>query len=148
MSISIVLVPIAVAAIGAWQASRQETDAEGRTVCHVQTRMRDSGLLRAALADTNAAVTASANTIVADWQGVRARFNRDEREIWQVDFTGDIDEQKASGIVATIDHAYGRQVQRAVLARLRARAPLAGMTVASESLEEDDSVTLVLNVGG
>ena len=39
MSVAIVLVPLALAALSAWQASRQEVDLDGRTVCHVQTRM-------------------------------------------------------------------------------------------------------------
>lgn len=148
MSISIILVPLAMAAIAGWQASRKETDVEGRTVCHVQTRMRDSELLSAALTDTYAAVTRSAEEITADWHGVSARFRRDASGIWQVDFTGEIDERRASEIVVAIDQAYGRQVQQAVLSRLRERAPAAGMTVASETVEDDDSVTLVLNVGG
>lgn len=147
MSISLVLIPLAMAAVGAWQASRKETDADGRTVCHVQTRMRDSELLVAALTDTGAAVTRSAEAITGNWRGVRAQFQRDSSGIWQVDFTGEVDEQRAAEIVVAIDQAYGRQVQQTVLARLRARAPSAGMTVASETVEDDDSVTLVLNVG-
>jgi hypothetical protein len=148
MSISLILVPLAMAAIGTWQASRTETDTDGRTVCHVQTRMRDSELLSAALTGTHAAITRSAEEIIADWHGVKAQFRRDVRGIWQVDFTGEVDEQRAAEIVVAIDQAYGRQVQQAVLGRLRDRAPSAGMTVASETLEDDDSVTLVLNVGG
>lgn len=147
MSISIILVPLALAAVSAWQASRKETDAQGRTVCHVQTRMRDTGLLAAALADTHAGVRQSADRITATWQGVQAQFQRDDRGIWQVDFTGNIDEERASVIAAAIDQAYGRQVQQAVLSRLRDRAPQAGMTLVSEAVEDDDSVTLVLNVG-
>jgi hypothetical protein len=147
MSISLVLIPLAMAAVGAWQASRKETDADGRTVCHVQTRMRDSELLIAALTDTQAAVTRSAQTITADWHGVRAQFQRDSSGIWQVDFTGEVDEQRAPEIVIAIDQAYGRQVQQTVLAKLLDRAPSAGMTIASQTMEDDESVTLVLNVG-
>lgn len=148
MSISLVLVPLAIAAIGAFQIGRSETDAEGRNVCHVQTRMRDSSLLKAALSDTNAISSQTPETIVADWHGIRALFHRNEQGIWQVDFTGDVDGTKAANIVAAVDHAYGRQVQRAVLARLRAQAPSAGMIVASETIEDDDSVTMVLSMGG
>ncbi|MCC9195320.1 hypothetical protein QNO08_03095 [Arthrobacter sp. zg-Y820] len=148
MSISLLLVPMAIAAVGAFKIGRTETDAQGQRMCQVQTRMRDAGLLAAALADTNATVSPAADTITADWLGVRAVFHRNEQGIWQVDFTGDIDEKRAADIVAAIDLAYGRQVQQAVLARLREKAPSAGMTVASETVEDDDSVTLVLNVEG
>lgn len=147
MSVSIILVPIAIAAISAWQASKPGTDAQGRTLCQVSTRMRDEALLAAALADTNAIVGRSGTTLSADWAGVRAEFARDEARIWQATFTGDIDEERAVGVISAIDQAYGRQVQRAVVVRLKQRAPGAGMSVVSEHVETDDSMTLVLEVG-
>lgn len=112
MSVSIVLVPLAIAAISSWQASKKETDVQGRTLCHVSTRMRDMTLLAAALSDTRAAVTAIGTTLVADWSGVRAEFARDADGIWQANFTGDIDEERAIGIVGAIDQAYGLQAAR------------------------------------
>lgn len=147
MSVSIVLVPLAIAAISSWQASRSETDAQGKTFCQVGTRMRDMTLLAAALADTRAVVTASGDMLVADWSGVRAEFARDADGIWQAHFTGDIDEARAVGIVSAIDQAYGLQVQRAVVEKLKQRAPGAGMSVVSERVEADDTMTLVLEVG-
>lgn len=146
MSISLTLVPLALAAVGVWQARRADADEHERTVQHVQTRMRDEGLLAAALNDTQAAVTRAAGILRADWQGVRAEFRRDADGIWQVDLTGDVDHDKAAGIVMAIDQAYGRKVQQTVIARLRERAPAAGMTVSSETVEDDDSVTLVLDL--
>lgn len=147
MSVSIVLVPIAIAAISAWQASKSETDVQGRTMCQVGTRMRDESLLVAALRDTHAAVTKPGDTLVADWAGVRAEFGRDADGIWQAHFTGDVDEERAVGIIQAIDQAYGLQVQRAVIEKLKERAPAAGMSVVSERVEIDDSMTLVLEVG-
>lgn len=147
MSVSLLLVPLAIAGIGAFQAGRAEKDAQGRNVCHVQTRMRDRALLAAALSDTKAITSQTEETITAEWHGVRALFRRNEQGIWQVDFTGEVDEKRATDIVGAVDQAYGRQVQQAVLARLRAQAPSAGMTVASETVEDDDSVTLVLDIG-
>ncbi|MFE5291846.1 hypothetical protein ACFQ8T_06660 [Isoptericola sp. NPDC056618] len=116
------------------------------TIQRVQTRMRDVRLLAAALADTQAVVTWSAEALVADWQAIHAEFRRDDQGIWQVDMTGDVDQDSATTIVKAVDLAYGRQVQRAVLTRLHERAPAAGLTVVSERVEDDDSVTLVLDV--
>lgn len=147
MSVSIVLVPVAIAAISAWQASRTETDNEGRTLCQVTTRMRDENLLAAALADTRAVVTTSGQSLLADWAGVRAEFARDSAGIWQANFTGDVDEARAVGIIGSIDLAYGRQVQRAVVEKLKQRAPAAGMSLISERVEADESMTLILEVG-
>lgn len=147
MSVSIVLVPIAIAAISAWQASKSGTDSQGRTICQVSTRMRDEALLAAALTDTHATVAARGRTLIADWSGVRAEFGRDTDGIWQANFTGDIDEERAVGVITAIDQAYGLQVQRAVVEKLKQRAPAAGMSVISERTEADDSMTLVLEVG-
>lgn len=147
MSVSIVLVPLAIAAVASWRASRSETDPQGLTHCQVSTRMRDMTLLAAALAETRAAVTAEGEMLVAEWSGVRAEFARDANSIWQANFTGDIDEVRAVGIVSAIDQAYGLQVQRAVVEKLKRRAPGAGMSVVSERTEDDASMTLVLEVG-
>jgi hypothetical protein len=146
MSISIVLVPIAIAAVSAWAASRRDTDERGRTICQVQTRMRDDRLLGAALTDTRAKVNVGDGVITADWQGARGEFERDEQGIWQARFTGDVDEEQARNIVLAIDQAYGRRVQQAVLTRIRDQASSAGMSIESEHVDDDDNVTLVLNL--
>ncbi|MDT0223760.1 hypothetical protein [Gordonia sp. AC31] len=148
MSISIVLVPVAIAAVSAWRASRPERDpVTGRTVIGVQTRMRDTGLLTLALSDMQAQVHQHQDgSLIAQWQNTQAHFHQDPDGVWQVDFTGAIDTDSATSIVTAIDAAYGRQVQQAVLARLRERAPLAGMNVASESTDDTGTITLVLDI--
>ena len=160
MSISIVLIPAAIAA-ATWAASHGEKrEANGRTVIGVATRMRDVGLLTEALADTSAVVTQrSADSLIARWQNVSAHFHRDPARAdtaWQVDFIGQgpaergemsqVTEESVRGIVAAVDAAYGRRVQRAVLTRLRERAPQAGMTIASETVDDNDTVTVVLDL--
>lgn len=147
MSISIVLVPLAVAAIAALHSSRRDQDDTGRTVCHVGTRMRDENLLGDALSDTGAIVTCtSPNQIRAEWRGVVTDFTRDSDGIWSAHLVGEIDEERARSIIAGVDVAYGRRVQSAVLVKLRERAPAAGLYLQSEKVEEDSSVTVVLTV--
>ncbi|WP_245993371.1 hypothetical protein [Xylanimonas allomyrinae] len=140
------LIPLALAAASALGAAVPELSADGVLVQHVRTRMRDAALLRAALADTEAQVTAAGEVIVAAWRDVRAEFSRDGQGIWAAQFTGKVDAERATAIVTAVDVAYGRQVQQSVLARVRAQAPVAGMTVTSERVEADDSVTLVLTL--
>ncbi|SBT52546.1 hypothetical protein [Micromonospora auratinigra] len=147
MSISLILLPLAVASVAAAHAATDRDD-EGRTVCQVRTRMRDENLLAAALRDTGATVTAEAGALSADWAGVRAEFRRDADEIWSAHLTGDVDEARATAIVQAVDAAYGRQVQRAVVERLRDRAPVAGLRLESEQVAEDTSVRLVFAVEG
>lgn len=147
MSISIVLVPLAVAAVAALHSSRRDQDDNGRTVCHVGTRMRDENLLGDALSDTGAIVTrTSPNQVRAAWRGVVTDFTRDSDGIWSAHLVGEVDEERARSIIAGVDVAYGRRVQSAVLAKLRERAPAAGLHLQSENVEEDSSVTVVLTV--
>jgi hypothetical protein len=143
MSVSLLLVPLAIAAAAAHAGLKKGKDA---TVCEVQTRMRDAVLLAEALRDSRAAVAPDGADLVADWAGVRARFSRDERQIWTAHFTGDVDEARAVDIVRVVDAAYGRQVQRAVLARLTERAPAAGLRLESRSVTPDQAVRLVFAV--
>ncbi|GLI03603.1 hypothetical protein [Phytohabitans aurantiacus] len=147
MSISLILVPLAVAAVAAVNGARSTRDATGQVVCEVRTRMRDERLLAAALEETGAAVTADEREIAAQWAGVRAAFARDTEGVWSAHFTGDVDESRAVEIIRAVDVGYGRQVQRAVLERLRERAPAAGFSLESETITEDAGVRLVFAVG-
>jgi hypothetical protein len=146
MSVSIVLVPIALAGIAAWQASRRVPDVQGRMSCRVSTRMRSEPLLAAALADTGASVTIADGQLIASWIGLTGTFLRDDAGIWSAHFSEDVELERAEQIIGAIDASYGRRVQQEVLARIRERAPQAGMHVESEEVEADDTVTVVLNV--
>ncbi|MEJ3744473.1 hypothetical protein WEI85_14395 [Actinomycetes bacterium KLBMP 9797] len=147
MSISLILTPRAIAAIDAVLGTRPARDGTGQVVCEVRTRMRDERLLAAALQETGAAVTADDREISARWDGVRAAFARDADGVWSAHFTGEVDESRAVEIVRAIDTGYGRQVQGAVLDRLRERAPAAGLSLESETTTEDAGVRLVFAVG-
>lgn len=152
MSVSLILVPLAVAAVsaahGMRSGSQHVANDQNQVVCQVQTRMRDATLLAAALRGTGAEVTEGDAEIVAGWKGVRARFTRNQDEIWEAHFTGDVDEARAVDIVRAVDAGYGLQVQRAVLERLRDRAPAAGLRLESESVAADRSVRLTFAVEG
>ena len=147
MSISILLVPLAVAAAGAVTAATRGKGASGQIVCQVQTRMRDEQLLVSALEATGAVVTAGPAGLAAGWDQVRAAFQRDEHGVWSAHFTG-ADEDRALELVAAVDVAYGRAVQQAVLRRLLDRAPACGMRLESETTAADASVQLVFAVEG
>jgi hypothetical protein len=157
MSVSVLLIPAAIAAVAAVNSAidnkaqnREAAQAQEAAVPQVQvrTRMRDLDLLQAALADTEAQVTRAAkDSLEAAWADTTAVFDRDAEGIWQVHFSGeDVDRRRAAEIVQAIDDAYARRVQQAVVRKLRERAHTAGLELASETVEEDQSVTMVLNV--
>jgi hypothetical protein len=148
VSVSLILLPLAVATVAAVHGTTAGRDNKGRVVCQVRTRMRDETLLAAALRETSAVVGVERDEIAADWAGVRASFRRGADGIWSAHLTGEVDEERAIEIVRAVDVAYGRQVQRAVLQRLRAQAPDAGLRLESEQVTEDASVRLVFAVEG
>ncbi|GGN76550.1 hypothetical protein GCM10010112_48830 [Actinoplanes lobatus] len=143
MSVSLLLVPLAMAGAAAIQA-RAAGQSDG--VCDVRTRMRDVTLLGEALRDTGATVVTSGETLTAVWGETKASatFTRDAEGIWGAHFTG-IQQDRAVELVTAVDEAYGRRVQRAVLERLRDQAPAAGLRLESESVT-DDAVRLVFEV--
>jgi hypothetical protein len=145
MSVELLLLPVAVAAVSAWQAKRTADEA-GREIVAVNTRMRDESLLQLALTDTNATVVRHAGALTAAWGDTQGRFTCSSDGIWSAHFIGDTNPEHATALVNAIDSAYGRRVQQAVLSRLRERIPEAGMSIRSETTEDDHSVTLVLNV--
>ena len=146
MSIEIVLIPMAIAAVSAWQANRKIAE-DGRELVAVSTRMKNADLLAQALTDLNASVQTSPDSITATWPALQARFARNADGVWAAHFGGEVTSETAATVVRDLDTAYGLRVQQAVLERVRARAPEAGMAVESETVEEDRTVTLVLNVG-
>jgi hypothetical protein len=144
MSISIILLPIALAGVAA-ATGLTGRRAEAKVV-EVQTRMRDEVMLAAALVETGAVTESAADELVARWAGVTARFERGADRIWSAHFTGTTDQERAVEIIQAVDAAYGRRVQQAVLARLRERAPTAGLRLESEEVVADDAVRLVFAV--
>jgi hypothetical protein len=146
MSISVVLLPVAIAAVRTAIDRIDRRLEKGALVCSVSTRMRDGVLLAQALEDTGAAVTPSDDALEIAWTDVTARFDRDDEGIWSAFFEGNVDEDRARELVGAVDAAYGRRVQSAVVDRLRERAPAAGLRLDSETVAADSSVTLVLTV--
>jgi hypothetical protein len=148
VSIEIVLIPLAFAAVSAWQAKRAgtATSPDGVVMCDVETRMKDPILLQRALEDLGATAHFDSVAVDANWADVTARFTRGDDGIWSAHLSGNVDVQRATGIIGAVDQAYGRQVQAAVLARIRAHSAESGLTLKSESVGQDKSVTMILEV--
>jgi hypothetical protein len=145
MSIEIILIPLAVAAIGSWQAKRA-SDSLGARFVEVGTRMRNERLLELALHDVGAQVERHGDEISANWDQFTGRFVRDIEGIWTGHFPENMEIAVATEVVQRLDTAYGFRVQEEVVLRLQERAHDAGFQIESQRLEEDRSVTMVLAV--
>lgn len=144
VSVSLLLVPLAMAGAAAVQAAAGRKE-DGRLICQVQTRMRDVTLLQEALRDTGASVTLTGDNLSATWAQSAATFTRGADGIWAAHVTG-VDQAGAVELMTTVDGAYGRRVQQAVLERLRDRAPAAGLRLESETVDQAAGVRLVFEV--
>lgn len=154
MSVSLLLIPAAMAALpaalsaAATAVEKALNPADEAVQFRVQTRMKDLGLLQLAIADTGGTVRkAGAGRITAVWQEADAVFSRGADGVWAVHFDGPgASHDQAATILQSLDAAYARRVQAAVVQRLKERAGGANLQLQSETVEEDRTVTLILNV--
>lgn len=145
MSVSILLVPLAISAVSALHARAAADDGSG-VVYQVGTRMKDVDLVLKALEGAGATAVRTDRGLDAEWAGITANFHRGTDEIWAADFTGDVDEARALELVQAVDEGYGLLVQATVLARISERAAEAGLSLTSKTQNDDASVTMLLKV--
>lgn len=165
MSISLILVPAALAAAAALggtgvvgalslntgaKTDRGSSGSEAVPVA-VQTRMKNPDLLAAALADLGAThASLDEGVLTATLDGLEVVMSRTEEGVWGAHLSRldghEVTEAEATAVMTELDAAYARHVQRAVADRIRARADQAGFELVSETRDEDDTVTIVLNV--
>ena len=153
MSVEILLVPLALAAahavvaIGGAVTAAVGSDGKERKAIAVQTRLKDPRLLVGALQSVGATAEAhSDGTITGTWEDMGFRFVHNEDGTRSAHFDADVDVTRAQELILATDAAYAKAVQETVAQRVRDRAGQLGMTVESETVGEDESVTLVLNV--
>jgi hypothetical protein len=169
MSVTLILIPAALAAATAISAAggigaltqlgrdekAEETGAaaalSGPRPIEVRTRMKDPDLLGAALGDIGATrVSLEDGELTAVIDGVELTMTRSEDGVWAAHFVREdgreLAQTDAAALVAQLDTAYALRVQQTVAARIRERAASAGFELVSESRDDDDTVTMVLDV--
>ncbi len=144
MSVELLLLPGAIAGFSALM----ERARANRNVCTVQTRLKDPALLVEALTALGAEARAHADgTVEATLEEVRMRFAPNADGSLLSHFTGgEVDTARAEEIVRAVDAEYARLVQERVYRRVKERAAELNMTVESETVDQQQAITLVLNV--
>jgi len=144
MSLELLLIPAAMAAYAAWQARADSNTSH----CEVETRWRHSGLLTQALHDLGAAeISVTADSTSATIGATQTTFVRRPDGIMTAHFPLDTKADAAIDIVTQVDLAYTRRVQDVVYHRIRSRVDELGYDIASETVDNDETITLVVNVG-
>jgi hypothetical protein len=160
MSVTLILLPIALAAaaaaggagaLGAVMTAKG-TDETGPTpAVRVRTRMKDSTLLSAALANLGATgITVSGTSVTAVVDGASLTMTLTDDGVWEAHVEGrngdEITVSSATALLHRLDGEYAAMVQRAVAEKIRLRAQSSGFDLVSETRDVDDTVTMVLNV--
>ncbi len=162
MSVTVLLVPLAIAAVAAMGGagiagtvtmSDDTVPAPGGPppALRVRTRMKDSGLLSDALHNLGASgVTVSPGNVTAEIDGVSLSMRLTDDGIWEAHVESvsgrDVDEAFVADLVHRLDAEYALLVQHAVAEKIRQRAEGSGFDLVSETRDADDTVTMVLNV--
>ncbi len=147
MSLEIILIPMAIALVTKAKSKADENvpNASAHQVS-VETRMKNQDLLVNAMQNSGCTVTATPNEIAGNFNSIIFSFKRDETGIWNATFMPGTTIQAATQIIQSIDKAYGLEVQAEVLRKIKERAPQNGMTLESETINSDSSISLVLAV--
>jgi hypothetical protein len=172
MSVSLILIPAALAAAAVIGASgtagilslsaaehqgadgrASQPDASGPRPVAVRTRMKDPDLLRDALAALGASeVRVDGRAIDALVDGHEITLSPTPEGVWAAHIARvdglEVSDAAAADLIERLDAAYAREVQRAVAERIRSRADGAGFELVSETREDDETLTMVLNVRG
>jgi hypothetical protein len=167
MSVSIILIPAAIAAIASMAAGGAGAAGVGvgiagairsitgganePTTMQVRTRMKDRGLLSDALKDLGAVDVEVGDEVAATIDGIKLVMQSTPEGIWAANFTSkdrkkEVTTAEATKLAERLDAAYAARVQTAVAARIREKASDAGLDLVSETVQDDESLTLTLNV--
>lgn len=145
MSVSLALVPVAIAVAGAI-ATREKQQQDPSRSFRLETRMKDEELLRTALERYGCKSVEMGETIGAALGDMSIRFERSERDVFEALFIGDIPIEHARTFLTELDEEHTLLVQQRVYKDLLSRAKDKGMTVESEEFREDNSVVITLLV--
>jgi hypothetical protein len=108
--------------------------------------MKNLELLQNSMRNIGCTTTMQENEIAASLNSIFFTFKKNAEGIWAARFVAGTTVEVAEQIISQIDKAYGIEVQAEVLRKIKERAPQSGMTLESETINEDASVTLVLAV--
>jgi hypothetical protein len=146
VSLEIVLIPLAIAAVSAYKASQLNDQSTGQVNISVQTRMKNQKMLIEALGMLGFSTTIMGDVLRVKNSEIEFLMRKNESNIWTAQFENDVSEDAATSLLISLDKEYGRLVQATVLQRIKERASVNGMNLESETFNIDNSVTLTLNV--
>ncbi len=145
MSVSLALIPIAIAVAGAISA-RKEEQQDPPSSFRLETRMKDEDLLKAALENYGCKHVVTGETIDSTLGDTRILFERNGQGSFDALFVGQVSDQHANAFLTELDQEYTHLVQQQTYQNLLLRAKERGLVMESEQVQEDNSVVITFRV--
>lgn len=146
MSISLILVPIAIAAFAAAAGDQAGKAGDPPASLRLGTRMKSERLLRATLEDYGCRYVTAGGRVDSTVEDARIFFERDETDAFDAVFVGGISGEHARAFLSELEQGYAQLLQQQVYENLLARAHERGLVLESEEVREDNSVLLSFQV--
>ncbi|WP_424356364.1 hypothetical protein [Methanobacterium sp. MBAC-LM] len=156
MSVEIILIPIAIAAVtGAIKArneenqelteaikTRNEKNQESSGYFTLGTKIKDAKLLEETLKIYGCKDVSTGEDLETECDNARVIFEKDENGVFNAVFLGNISLEKAKEFISDINGEYTKLVQEQVYQKLLKNASERNLRLESEDVQEDNSIVL------
>ena len=122
MSVTLALIPVAIAVAGAIATRKEEQQQDPPSSFRLETRIKDEELLNASLERYGCRSVVMGATVDSVLGDTRMVFERDDRGVFDALFIGDISTEHAATFLAELDEEYTLLVQQRVYENLLSRA--------------------------
>jgi len=143
MSLAIVLIPLAIAAIGAMSTL---TDLPSSDSIAFKTRIKNSSILQEALFNYGYEPFKTENGFKVNVENGEIIFELDEDEKYVTIFSGDFSKEEAENFILELYEEYTTLVQQHVYQKLLKNIKERNLNLESEEITENNSILLTLEV--
>jgi hypothetical protein len=145
MSLIIALIPLAIALVGAMTNRKQNAHAQNQGFS-VATGITDVVLLKQAFALLDCEVNEIQGHLLARLGETDFELVRNENDSFDAVFPPNITEEESEAFVRSVLSEYGKLVQQQVYQKVKTRAKNQGWTIENETVQDDNSIKLTLQV--
>lgn len=145
MSLSIFLIPIAIAVSSGLAIKIEDSLSEGEYY-QVNTQMKDDTIIQEALENRGSEVTYDEHQIESKIGNIDIMFQRQEDDTISAIFHKDVLVEDAEEFVENTYNEYTRIIQQQTYEKLMQRAENEGLILQSETRNEENTLVLTFNV--
>ncbi|MBC5635672.1 hypothetical protein H8S33_02420 [Ornithinibacillus sp. BX22] len=146
MSLSVVLVPLALAAANSAVSFAIKDKVEEGVLYRIETNMKDESILAEALKGFGCQVELNEQTFHSTIGEIQMAFQQQEDGTFSGIFNESVSTDEATEFLQDVQKEYIRIVQKQTYEKLMARAKAEGLVLEQESTNEDDSIVLTFQV--